>query len=587
VTKFDRKTHAKIPTITESHSANAAIAQPHRQLIKGPDAEKWQGLTARELGRLAQGYDDTEGTNTIFFQSREALPPGRLPTYISIVCAHHPAKPDPDRVRITVGGDRIQYSGNLSTPTVDITTVKILINSILSTPNAKGMSLDLKNFYLNTPLDRYEYINIPVASIPPDFMDKYNLHQLVHNGNVIAEVRKGMYGLPQAGILAYELLVQRLAKGGYHPSKQTPGLFLHDSNGIAFTLWVDDFFVKYTTEESAKHLMETLQQDYELTADWTGARYLGMTLDWDYRARTCAVSMPGYVQRALDRFAHPTPDRPQHAPSPWTPPQYGVKVQVAPDDDASPLLDKKQITRLQEIIGVFLFYARMVDNTMLVALGDLASAQSKGTTATMIAANHLLNYAATHPEATILYRASDMILHIISDASYLSAPKARSRLAGYFFLSVNTATPPGEIEPPPPFNAPILINATIIKSVVSSAAEAELGALFYNAKDGCIIRTTLEDLGHKQPATLIETDNSCAHGIANQNIKRKRSKAMDMNYYWIVDRIEQDQFRTIWRPGKGESKATPNAADYHSKHHSPAHHRLMRPRYLHVTEQHA
>jgi hypothetical protein len=69
-----------------------------------------------------------------------------------------------------------------------------------------------------------------------------------------------------------------------------------------------------------------------------------MSLEWDYLARTCAVSMPGYVQRALDRFAHPTPDRSQHAPFPWTPAHYGVKVQAAPDDDALPLLGKKQIT---------------------------------------------------------------------------------------------------------------------------------------------------------------------------------------------------------------------------------------------------
>jgi hypothetical protein len=92
-------------------------------------------------------------------------------------------------------------------------------------------------------------------------MDKYNLHQLVHNCNVIAELRKGMYGLLQAGILAYDLLVQRLAIGGYHPSKQILGLFLHDSNDVAFTLWVDDFFVKYSSNESAKHLIETLQQE--------------------------------------------------------------------------------------------------------------------------------------------------------------------------------------------------------------------------------------------------------------------------------------------------------------------------------------
>jgi hypothetical protein len=92
--------------------------------------------------------------------------------------------------------------------------------------------------------------------------------------------------------------------------------------------------------------------------------------------------------------------------------------------DNSPELNKKMTTRLQEIIGVFLYYARAVDNTTHVALGTLAAAQAHVTTVTMEAAVHLLNYAAKHPNATLRYHASNMILHIHSDASYLSEPKA-------------------------------------------------------------------------------------------------------------------------------------------------------------------
>ena len=113
-----------------------------------------------------------------------------------------------------------------------------------------------------------------------------------------------------------------------------------------------------------------------------------------------------------------------------------------------------------------------------------------------------------------------------------------------------------------------------MKNVVSSAAEAEVGALFHNAQDACTLRQTLLDLGHQQPPTAIQTDNACADGIMNQTVKQKRSKAIDMRYYWLRDRVEQLQFRILWQPG------TTNKADYFTKHHSPAHHIEMRDTYF-------
>lgn len=182
----------------------------------------------------------------------------------------------------------------------------------------------------------------------------------------------------------------------------------------------------------------------------------------------------------------------------------------------------------------------MVDNTLLVSLGTIASAQSKATEETIKATTQLLNYCATHPEATVRFHASDMVLHITSDASYLTASDARSRLGGYFFMS-NTLqrSPPDPDDPPPPFNGPVLVNSSIIQPVLSSAAEAELGALFHNAKDGCMLRNTLIDMGHPQPATPIQADNACAVGLANDTVKQKRSKAIDMRFYWVKDRVKQ------------------------------------------------
>jgi hypothetical protein len=206
---------------------------------------------------------------------------------------------------------------------------------------------------------------------------------------------------------------------------------------------------------------------------------------------------------------------------------------------------------------------------MLVALGSLASAQSKGTEDTLEAAIQLLNYAATLPGATIRFHSSDMILHIHTDASYLSEPEAKSRVAGFFFLS--TAPTPQ----PVPINGPVHIVSQILRTVVASAAEAEVAATFVSGQDGSHIRNILHFLGHQQPPTLIQTNNSVAKGIIDNTVKQKRSKAIDMRYYWIRDRVTQNEFTIHWKPG------IVNLADYHSKHFSPTHHQYHRPIYLH------
>jgi hypothetical protein len=194
----------------------------------------------------------------------------------------------------------------------------------------------------------------------------------------------------------------------------------------------------------------------------------------------------------------------------------------------------------------------------------------------MQACVHLLNYAATHPEAVVRYHASDMILHIASDASYLSEPKARSRIGGYYFLDGKDNPDPNSN--PPKLNGAIHVECRILKTVVSSAAEAETAALFHNGQEGASIRTTLTEMGHPQGPTPIACDNTVATGIANDTVKTKRTKAMDMRYYWVRDRTRQGQFRVHWKPGDS------NAADYFTKHHPPSHHKEMRPTYLQVAK---
>jgi hypothetical protein len=128
-------------------------------------------------------------------------------------------------------------------------------------------------------------------------------------------------------------------------------------------------------------------------------------------------------------------------------------------------------------------------------------------------------------------------------------------------------------------NGEILIISKVLKHVMSSAAEAGIGAVFINAKEGAVLRTTLEELGHPHPPPLMETDNNTATGYSNDTIKQKHTKAMDMRFYWIKDRVKQGKFNVYWDPGYQ------NLADYFTKHHSPAHHKRMREIYIHADEQ--
>jgi hypothetical protein len=161
-----------------------------------------------------------------------------------------------------------------------------------------------------------------------------------------------------------------------------------------------------------------------------------------------------------------------------------------------------------------------------------------------------------------------MLLKQHSDASYLTELFARSRAGGFFYLG----NKPGK--PDPDQQAAVLALTSILKNVVASAAEAEIGALFHNLMKGVVLRTTLEEMGHPQPATPVQVDNSTACGFANKTIKQQRSRAIDMRYYWIQDRVDQGQFVIYWGPGET------NRGDFLTKHFSPADHRRLRGQYL-------
>ena len=410
----------------------------YRQLLKHPVlGPAWNTSSANEFGRLAQGVGGrVKGTDTIFFINKEEVPLDRVldVTYAQFVCNIRPEKEEKNRTRCVAGGNKINYPFDVGTPTADMLLVKILFNSIVSTKGAKFMTADIKNFYLMTPLKRWEYIKLKLSDIPAEVISEYNLmEKATKDGSVYVEVRKGMYGLPQAGLLAQEQLSASLQEHGYYQSKMVPGLWHHKTRPITFTLVVDDFGVKYTNEEDAKHLMSVLRENYDITEDWKGERYIGMHMRWDYKGRMVHMAMPGYVEKALKEFQHEQPSRQQNSPYVAAPKRYGAKAQLVDDPEDSKEVTAAEKKFIQQVTGKFLYLGRAVDGTLLTPLSAIASKQSSPTEDTLSRTKHFLDYVASQEDAVLTYHASNMVLAAHSDAGYNNMPQARSRAGGIFF----------------------------------------------------------------------------------------------------------------------------------------------------------
>ena len=197
----------------------------------------------------------------------------------------------------------------------------------------------------------------------------------------------------------------------------------------------------------------------------------------------------------------------------------------------------------------------------MVALNELGTEQAKPTATT--------EKSLGMPNAVIRYVTGTMQLKVESDASYLAVKGAKSRIAGHFYLEpaknyFNTTSQ----------NGPITTECVTLKNVVCSAAEAECGGLFHNCQKAIEIRRQLEALGHPQQQTEVKTDNSTANSFVHATMRLKRSKTWDMRWNWLREKAQQQIFKILWEKG------SKNKADYFTKHHNPAHHRLSRLDYI-------
>jgi hypothetical protein len=227
--------------------------------------------------------------------------------------------------------------------------------------------------------------------------------------------------------------------------------------------------------------------------------YCGLLLDWNYEKGYVDISVPEYVKTALHKFQHKPLTRPAHAPHQWSQPVYGKKVQFDPEPEQSDIItDPKTIKRLQSIVSTFLYYSHAVNCTMLPALNKLSTQQSRPTQETINTANTLLDFASKYPQAKIHFHASDIILHVDTDAAYLVMPNANGCIAGFCYLSSHPTS-----NQHPPINNSILVEYSTIKNVVSSAAEVESGGCYYNAQKA--IPTYLHSTRRTRPSSTQNT----------------------------------------------------------------------------------
>ena len=206
-----------------------------------------------------------------------------------------------------------------------------------------------------------------------------------------------------------------------------------------------------------------------------------------------------------------------------------------------------------------------------MTLNDIGLQQVNPTENIMAKANWLMDFLHTHPNAKLRFFYGTKQLLVDSDAVYLVLPGAKSRYAGNFFLK--SKSKPLNYNKAPK-NAPIHTECKTLKNVVCSAAEAECGGLFNNAKMAIVIKRILEGLGHPQKPIGIKTDNNTANSFVHLSLCTKRSKAWDMRYNWLRQEDIRKILKIYW------DKGVNNDADYFTKHHSPLHQVQQGPKYI-------
>ena len=249
--------------------------------------------------------------------------------------------------------------------------IKLYVNSTISTPGAQCLGADIKYFNYDTPMERFEYAKTKLEILQEDIVTKYNLKNIDNNGWVYIEIRKGIPGLNQVVIITYECLQKHSATHGYVTDPNTPALWRHITRYFPSMLTVGDFGIKYVVKQHETHLLKYLKEKYDISIDWKGASYCGLTIARNYAEKYVDISMIEYIKKALQRFKHVGVKCFEDATALYNKPYFGAKKQWTDNASTKEILAPYDIKHVQSVVGTLLYYDTAMENTMLVALGDL------------------------------------------------------------------------------------------------------------------------------------------------------------------------------------------------------------------------
>jgi hypothetical protein len=512
------------------------------------DAVRWNRAADEEQIRLV------EENQVMEYVSHTTLPAGAKPSYYNQICSE---KGPLARVRGTFGGDRLPkptHTYEVAAYTSDMTTKKILLNYCVSN-DMQFVVADIKNFFVNKQHKLSEpcYMWMNEDQISPAMVSRFGITDLLHNGRYLVKVTGAIYGHPEAAKISQDKLHALLSANGYYETEIKCLWRSRDpSDLILFNTHVDDFGIASPSDASARRLLDVITNgQYEITTDWLGRKYCGWTIHHDRVVRTLTLSMPGYVEKLLARFAHLDIDKLGGVDSPtvYSPPSYG-KAQQTPYVDTTATLSDTDLRTLQEILGGALFLCISVRVDIATAINIVACRQAHPTQLVLAAAIRILRYLKKHPNRGLTFKASDMILKCHSDASYGSEPGFRSRSGGIYYFGNKDDDM---------INAPFQVLAAVQKTISASVMEAEYIALFENGQNVIAACNTLLTIGYPKQTVTIFTDNACAVHMANDELKPRRTKALDMRYHWTRQQVRDGNLIIKWIQGAD------NLADFFTK----------------------
>ena len=219
------------------------------------------------------GVRNVTGNDAMDVIPLKQVPLNKEVAYANMVCDIRPHKTEKYRVRLTIGGDVLEYLGDATSPAVSLIETKMILNSVISdaAKGARFMTIDIKDYFLQSILEEPEFLRIHYRYFFDDIKKKYNIDSIVaSDGFVYCRIKKDLYGLKQAARLARGQLIKHLRPHGHTQCEHSRNIWKHNSRRTCFCLCVHDFAIKYYSQEDADHLLSALKEAYEITVDHQG-----------------------------------------------------------------------------------------------------------------------------------------------------------------------------------------------------------------------------------------------------------------------------------------------------------------------------